>query len=339
MKKYTFIALIMLLSLSLLVGCSYRPETPVAEGPAETETAPQDEKDKPAPAETSAPAPVAPVNEDWIATDDFEITDAIKDILNRAMERIRGVVYDPVAYVGRQNNAGTNYAVICKVQMAQPTAIPYYAIIHIHEDTDGSATVTETLGLAPNGQLVTEIGDISPLVGGWEMPADEQPGMDAFEKATADLSDVMYSPIRVIGTQLVAGHNYCVLSQITDGADAKPFYALVTVYEDLDGNATVADVVDLSPSGLPENTALEKNLKDKLSETKNLNMPDSITIDGTTYLFSRVEDQAMEHPEEMNGITAEGYEWQASSDSSMVYLHFEDMWLIYTAEQDSGEAS
>lgn len=335
MKKYSFIAMVLLLCLSLLVGCSFRPETPMTEAPTGTETVPQDEKDKPGPTEAVDPAPEKPDSEAWIAAENYEITDEIKNILNRAMERIRGVIYDPVAYVGTQRNAGKNHAIICKVQMAQPTAIPYYAIIHIHEDTDGTATVTDTLGLAPNGQLVSEIGDISPLVGGWEMAADEQPGLEAFRKATADLPDEVYSPIRVIGTQLVAGHNYCVLSQKTNTSDTAPSFTLVTVYEDLEGNATITDKVDLDPSGIPQKKLLEDNLKDTLDEQENLVTPESIQIDGEKYLFIRVEDPAVIPPEEMAGITQEGFEWQAAKDSDSVYLHIGDMWVVYTAEHSS----
>ena len=78
--------MVLLLCLSLLVGCSFRPETPMTEAPTGTETVPQDEKDKPGPTEAVDPAPEEPDSEAWIAAENYEITDEIKNILNRAIQ-------------------------------------------------------------------------------------------------------------------------------------------------------------------------------------------------------------------------------------------------------------
>ena len=64
-----------------------------------------------------------------------------------------------------------------------------------------------------------------------------------FQKATESLTGVSYTPVAYLGTQVVAGTNHlflCKTAPITPDAEAT--YALVTVYEDLDGNVSIADV-------------------------------------------------------------------------------------------------
>ena len=64
-----------------------------------------------------------------------------------------------------------------------------------------------------------------------------------FQKAAGSLTGVEYTPVAYLGTQVVAGTNHlflCKTAPITPDAEAT--YALVTVYEDLDGNVSIADV-------------------------------------------------------------------------------------------------
>ena len=69
---------------------------------------------------------------------------------------------------------------------------------------------------------------------------------EAFTKAAENLVGVDYKPLAVLGTQVVAGMNYCILSEATVVApDAQPEYALVYLYVDLDGNSEVTDVVNI----------------------------------------------------------------------------------------------
>lgn len=89
--------------------------------------------------------------------------------------------------------------------------------------------------------------------GGWEVNAGaldinkNSAAKTAFEKAVDGLLGVDYQPIYLLGTQTVAGTNYCILAKtkvVYPGAEAS--YALVYVSEDLNGNAEVSSVTDLS---------------------------------------------------------------------------------------------
>ena len=82
------------------------------------------------------------------------------------------------------------------------------------------------------------------------MPEAQDEGFAAFEKAVEGLLGVNYTPVHVLGEQVVAGMNYCVLCQAKVVApDAAPYYCLVYVYKDLNGEASVTDVAELTAQG------------------------------------------------------------------------------------------
>lgn len=85
------------------------------------------------------------------------------------------------------------------------------------------------------------------IAGGWAVAEDMEITEDlvpVFEKAVEG-KDGTFTPIAVLGTQVVAGINRCFLAQHeNDGIE----YALVYVYEDLQGNANLMNIkaIDLS---------------------------------------------------------------------------------------------
>ena len=89
------------------------------------------------------------------------------------------------------------------------------------------------------------------MVGGWEtVPAEAgtlpEEAKTALEKAVSVLDGAEYTPVALLGTQLVAGTNYCILCQITPVVpDPVPTWALVYVYADLEGNASIMNIYDL----------------------------------------------------------------------------------------------
>ena len=89
------------------------------------------------------------------------------------------------------------------------------------------------------------------ITGGWEVvPAQAAPlpedAQTAFDKAISARNDADFIPVALLSTQLVAGTNYCVFCQITPkGSDAVPYWALVYIYADLQGNAELTNVYDL----------------------------------------------------------------------------------------------
>ncbi len=90
--------------------------------------------------------------------------------------------------------------------------------------------------------------DDGAMVGAWEadesiIVTDEQ--AEVFEKAMSSFVGVEYRPLARVASQIVAGTNHvfvCAAKAVVP--DAQEYYAIVYIYEDLQGNATVTDVYD-----------------------------------------------------------------------------------------------
>ena len=96
----------------------------------------------------------------------------------------------------------------------------------------------------------------APAVGGWTPVEDAKMTDDAqsaFDKAMEGLIGVNYVPVALIGTQLVSGTNFCILCEASVvSPDAKPYYALVYIYRDLQGKAEVTNIVKLDIGDIAE---------------------------------------------------------------------------------------
>ena len=88
-----------------------------------------------------------------------------------------------------------------------------------------------------------------PLMGGWnetDSPEVPQHILEIFNKATNGMVGVGYKPVAYLGYQVVDGKNHCILCQAkVVYPNSRPYYALVYVYEDLKGNATISNIVKL----------------------------------------------------------------------------------------------
>ena len=89
-------------------------------------------------------------------------------------------------------------------------------------------------------------------LGGWISntgnPAEiPQEVLDAFHKAIEGLEGCTYEPIALLASQVVAGMNYCLLCRLTVVyPDAQPTYALVYVYQNIEGACELARVEDIT---------------------------------------------------------------------------------------------
>lgn len=67
------------------------------------------------------------------------------------------------------------------------------------------------------------------------------------DKAFADLEGASYTPVALLATQVVAGTNYKILFEKELAVpDAEKTYAIGIIYEDLDGNASITEIDDIS---------------------------------------------------------------------------------------------
>lgn len=99
-------------------------------------------------------------------------------------------------------------------------------------------------------------GPTDIMVGGWDSNTgdtsiDAKENADAkkaFEKAMDGFDGDSFEVVAYLGSQVVAGTNYGYLCRETsDEPDPVTTFVLLTVYEDLDGNAGVKDIMDVFP--------------------------------------------------------------------------------------------
>ena len=166
----------------------------------------------------------------WEASEDLAVTDAVKDVFEKGLEGLVGVDYEPVACLGTQIVAGTNYAVLARATPVVPDAKPYDAIVFLYKDLSGNV---KPMNMAQVGPVVSQ----ETIVGGWS--GTDEIAVPETLKPTLEAKDAGYAPVARLYTQVVAGTNHCVLAQ-KDGT-----YALVTLYEDLKGNVEITDAEPL----------------------------------------------------------------------------------------------
>lgn len=84
------------------------------------------------------------------------------------------------------------------------------------------------------------------IVGGWSTEDSEEITDEIralVEKATQDKLGATYNPVAYLGHQIVNGTNHRILCEITTvTANPETKLAVVTIYEDLQGNAEVTDI-------------------------------------------------------------------------------------------------
>ncbi len=92
------------------------------------------------------------------------------------------------------------------------------------------------------------VGEESPITGAWEKaesPEVTDEIKDLVAKATEGMDGAEYTPVAYLSSQVVAGTNHAVLCKITPIVpDAVSTYSVVTIFEDLDGNATVGNIYE-----------------------------------------------------------------------------------------------
>ena len=90
-----------------------------------------------------------------------------------------------------------------------------------------------------------------PLLGAWSANVDHpteipQDVLDAFQAATESTTDYVYKPIALLGSQVVADMNYCLLCETTLAVpDAQPSYALVYFYDGVNGEKEILKVDEI----------------------------------------------------------------------------------------------
>ncbi|MGN1389713.1 MAG: hypothetical protein ACI4WR_08695 [Bulleidia sp.] len=121
------------------------------------------------------------------------------------------------------------------------------------QNTNTPATASET---AQDAQT-TGAYEINADLTSANLPDDAQ---KAFDKALDGMTGTAYSPIVLLARQVVSGTNYSILCmEQTTVPGAPPELHIITIYEDLDGNASISEdtLFDLSAAGVSSAASID----------------------------------------------------------------------------------
>lgn len=116
----------------------------------------------------------------------------------------------------------------------------------------GNETTTQEVTTQPEEETTeeetTEAG--GTLTGGWTLAESDEitdERREIFDTAVADLEaqGIDCHPIMYLGSQVVAGTNHCYIADITDVPKGKNYFALVFIYQDLEGNDKFVNMHEL----------------------------------------------------------------------------------------------
>ena len=190
--------------------------------------------DDPAPAETEGAEETVTLPGGWVRTADLSVTVELNAKMEQALDGLVGISLIPVAYLGSQVVNGTNYALLCRMDLIGSETVETYAIAYLYETLDGSVELTKVL----DSGRATDLGGLS---GGW-FPAESPVLTEDVSAALSQLNDAAMQPLALLSSQVVAGQNYCVLCQISPDP-SEFYYSLLYLYVDLSGRATVTETV------------------------------------------------------------------------------------------------
>lgn len=232
MKKMVSVCMTAAMALSLLAGGAVQASALSAQA-----------------AKTAEPA--AAVSEEncisgsWKRAADPTLTVKVRKTFDKAFDGLEGVSYTPYALLASRTTAsGRQYRVLCKATVVYPGAQEEYVVATVSKSWLGKAEIVEIGDALCRTDLDYEEG----AVGTWQeaqSPAMTDEAKAAFEKATDGLLCVDYVPVALLSTQVVAGTNYRILCEATEVyPGAETHYAVMTVYEGLDGSANILSVTD-----------------------------------------------------------------------------------------------
>lgn len=110
------------------------------------------------------------------------------------------------------------------------------------------------------------------MAGGWSVTDDAavtKEASAALSSALEGFAGSAIEPVALLGTQVVAGINYCLLCRVTPVMpNAVSRYAFVYIYQHLDGSAEILDIqdIEISPYRMTEETENEAPMEEMNAE-------------------------------------------------------------------------
>jgi len=174
----------------------------------------------------------------------------------KAVRKLTGCEYKPIALLATQTVSGTNYCILCRTTAVVPRAKSTYSLVYVYQNLKGHARITSVSELELGSTAASSKIQAKTALGGWKFNQSKTSlsknpaAMKAFKKAVRNLTGCEYKPIALLGSQTVSGTNYCILCRTTAVVPhAKSTYSLVYVYQNLKGHARITSVSELDIAG------------------------------------------------------------------------------------------
>lgn len=177
----------------------------------------------------------------------------------KATAELEGMTYSPIAVLGTQVVAGTNYAILCRATAVYPDAIPEITIMYIYESTDGKVEITGFQTIISGD----DDGGFTANTGKFALSKKKNKTVySAYKKATKGLEGVSYKSIAYLGKQTVQGSNYMILCRSQAVYPDAPYeWSLVTVTKSLKGKVKLGDIQTLELGKTDGETADDDNVQ------------------------------------------------------------------------------
>ncbi len=158
--------------------------------------------------------------------------DAVR-ALQKASADLLGYSYKPLAYIGSQTVAGTNYCLLCRDEAVVPGAAPVMELVYVYKDLEGNAEIIGTQELTKG--IKVNKGKIAL--------SRNKSANRAFRKAFRSMIGCDYTPIAYLGKKAHKGTDYIALYRVTAAVpDAEPEIDIVTVHKNKKGNVRIASM-------------------------------------------------------------------------------------------------
>lgn len=188
----------------------------------------------------------------WTVNEEFNSKSVSEEqlaLFNDAAAKVLDVSYEPIAVLGTQVVAGTNYAFLCQSIYWEGDAKPVWSVVTVYNNLEGNSSITDDKTIEIMDVKTTDVTASAEATGAWAVPDPNgnmvvpEQAQAAFDNAMATYDGVKASPIALLGTQVVAGTNYRYLAEGASAAET-PVNTLyvVEVYEDIDGACLVTDM-------------------------------------------------------------------------------------------------
>ena len=185
------------------------------------------------------------ISSSWKRASDPALTEKVRKVFDKAFDGLEGVSYTPVALLAsRTTGSGIQYRILCKATVVVPGAQEEYVVVTLQHSWLSKAEILDIGDPLCLTNLDYEEGAVG-ICQEAESPAMTEEATAAFNKATEGFVGVDYVPVALLSTQTVAGTNYRILCEATTVyPGAEMHYAVVNVYESLEGNANIISATD-----------------------------------------------------------------------------------------------